>query len=206
MFFVLTTTIALCIIGSRRSSTSQASGLKAASSTPSINQNIGDKPNDTAFSSIPSKRSSLDIISEVEDVVNDPSHKPLHKRVTILEVEFLSESGSDYVDSKPSSARSSLNSIDFVLIDHLVGPGTTSSRLTTNDRILIGQVDVSQVLMDGRRNLIRKQSEIKDPSDLLYVFCYSMVLDFFYFNNLIPSFLYCIQTIERSTLSLTRPF
>ncbi|CAO3571024.1 unnamed protein product [Mortierella alpina] len=115
-------------------------------------------------------KSAEDAISELEEVdVNAPNRQPLHKRVTFLEVEFPSESGSDYVDSKPSSARSSLNSIDFVLIDHVVGPGTTSSQLTTNDRIIMDQVGVSQVLMDGRRNVIRKQNEIKVPSDLLTI-------------------------------------
>ncbi|KAF9083968.1 hypothetical protein BGX27_003955, partial [Mortierella sp. AM989] len=93
--------------------------------------------------------------------------KPAHKRITILEADFFSESGSDYVDSKPSSARSSLNSIDFFLINHLVGPGTTSSRLSTNDCLLVNKVDISKALMDARRSLIKKQSELREVSNLL---------------------------------------
>ncbi|KAG9064050.1 hypothetical protein KI688_003229 [Linnemannia hyalina] len=102
-----------------------------------------------------------------EGDLKTPRHKRSPRKVTILEVEFSAESGSDYVDSKPSSGRSSLNSIDFLPIDHLVGPGTTSSRITTNNRLVIDHVDVSQALLDARRSLIKKQSELKDISGLL---------------------------------------
>ncbi|KAG0041826.1 hypothetical protein BGZ83_001264 [Gryganskiella cystojenkinii] len=92
---------------------------------------------------------------------------PVHKRVTILEAEFLSESGSDYIHSGPSSTRSSMNSIEFLLINHLVGPGTASSRLTTNDRLMFNDVDISLSLMNVRRSLVKKQNDIKESSDLL---------------------------------------
>ncbi|KAI1297564.1 hypothetical protein EDD11_007037, partial [Mortierella claussenii] len=117
--------------------------------------------------SAPSKSSAPNAALEVEEGDEDtPSWKPVHKRVTILEADFLSESGTDYTYSGQSSTRSSLTSIDFLLIDHLVGPGTTSSRLTTNKRMKFNQIDVSLLLMDERRSLIKKQSEIKDVSDL----------------------------------------
>ncbi|KAF9578997.1 hypothetical protein BGW38_004934 [Lunasporangiospora selenospora] len=93
--------------------------------------------------------------------------KPVHKAVAILEADFLSESGSEYVDSKPSSARSSLNSIDFHHINHLVGPGTTSSKLSTNDRLTLDNIDISKILMEARMSLIKKQDELNDVSDLL---------------------------------------
>ena len=118
--------------------------------------------------SVPSKRSAPDAACEVaEGDLKTPIHKPSPRKVTILEVEFSSDCGSDYVNSKPSSTRSSLNSIDFLLVDHLVRPGTTSSRLTTNDHLIVDEVDVSQDLMDARRRLIKRQSELKDASDLL---------------------------------------
>ncbi|KAI7818890.1 hypothetical protein BC939DRAFT_277242 [Gamsiella multidivaricata] len=125
-------------------------------------------------SSVPSKRSAAEVVSEIgeeaeEADVSAPSPEPPHKKVTFLEVEFPSECGSDYADSNPSSTRSSLNSIDFRFIDHLVGPGTSSSRLTTNARLIIDQLDVSQLLMDARRSMIKKQSEITDVSDLLTI-------------------------------------
>ncbi|KAF9426782.1 hypothetical protein BGZ76_002597 [Entomortierella beljakovae] len=52
-------------------------------------------------------------------------------------------------------------------MNHLVGPGTTSSRLTTSARLTIGQIDVSVVLMNARTKVIKHQSEISDISDLL---------------------------------------
>ncbi|KAI8347013.1 hypothetical protein B0O80DRAFT_219864 [Mortierella sp. GBAus27b] len=89
------------------------------------------------------------------------------KKVLFVEAELSSASGSDHVRSSPSSACSSLNSIDFKLIDHLVGPGTTSSRLRTSNRLTISDVDVSLTIMEKRRTLLKQQSEINDVSDLL---------------------------------------
>ena len=117
---------------------------------------------------IPSKRSVPDVAPEIDELdVVLSGRRPIHKRVAFLEAGFFSESGSDYACSGPSSTRSSLNSIDLLFIDHLVGPGITSSRLTTRDRIKFKDVDVSLLLMDARKSLLKKQSEIKDVSELL---------------------------------------
>ncbi|KAI7818936.1 hypothetical protein BC939DRAFT_506156 [Gamsiella multidivaricata] len=51
--------------------------------------------------------------------------------------------------------------------DHLVGPGTTSSRLKTPARLRIQDVDVSQVLLDAGRQVIANQCNINNISDLL---------------------------------------
>ncbi|KAI7826120.1 hypothetical protein BC939DRAFT_475822 [Gamsiella multidivaricata] len=120
-----------------------------------------------AENSVSSKRSAAEVVPEVDESMGAPSHEPPHKKVAFLEVEFPLESESDYVDSNPSSARSSLNSIDFRFIDHLVGPGTSSSRLTTKARLIIDQVDVSELLLNARRSVVKKQYEITDVSDLL---------------------------------------
>ncbi|KAI8347015.1 hypothetical protein B0O80DRAFT_502988 [Mortierella sp. GBAus27b] len=88
-------------------------------------------------------------------------------KVLFVEAELSSASGSDYVRSSPSSASSSLKFIDFKFIDHLVGPGTTSSRLRTSNRLTISDVDVSLTIMEKRRTLLEKQSGINDASDLL---------------------------------------
>ncbi|KAF9098111.1 hypothetical protein BGX27_000870 [Mortierella sp. AM989] len=117
-----------------------------------------------------SKRSAAEVISEGgeadEGASSSSSSSPgrRQKKVAFSEVDFPLDSESDYA---PSSARSSLNSIDFRYIDHLVGPGTTSSRLTTMARLIIDQIDISELLMDARRLIIKKQSEISDVSDLL---------------------------------------
>ncbi|KAG0360732.1 hypothetical protein BGZ54_009408 [Gamsiella multidivaricata] len=122
-----------------------------------------------AENSVSSKRSAAEVVPEVDESMGAPSHEPPHKKVAFLEVEFPLESESDYVDSNPSSARSSLNSIDFRFIDHLVGPGTSSSRLTTKARLIIDQVDVSELLLNARRSVVKKQYEITDVSDLLTI-------------------------------------
>ncbi|KAG0351579.1 hypothetical protein BC939DRAFT_508362 [Gamsiella multidivaricata] len=92
------------------------------------------------------------------------------KKVTFLETEFATESersDSSYIDSNPSSTRSSLNSIDFSFMNRLVGPGTTSSRLNTAARLFVGQVDVSELLLTARRAIVKIQSRITSVSDLL---------------------------------------
>ncbi|KAF9364867.1 hypothetical protein BGX34_000093 [Mortierella sp. NVP85] len=103
----------------------------------------------------------------VSEAALETAEEERPKKVLFMEAELSSASGSDYVHSSPSSARSSLNSIDFKFIDHLVGPGTTSSRLRTDDRLTISGVDVSLTMMEKRRTLLKKQSEINNVSDLL---------------------------------------
>ncbi|KAF9970154.1 hypothetical protein BGZ65_011352, partial [Modicella reniformis] len=94
-----------------------------------------------------------------------------HKKVAFLDdFEFSSKSGSDYIQSNPSSAGSSLTPFDLRFIDHLVGPGTTSSRLnTTNAHLIIEEVDHSEKLMDARRSMLKKQSDITEVSELLTI-------------------------------------
>ncbi|KAI7823333.1 hypothetical protein BC939DRAFT_503265 [Gamsiella multidivaricata] len=74
------------------------------------------------------KRSSAEVVPEPESV-STPNQERSTKKVAFQDAEFSFKSGSDYIGSNPSSARSSLNSIDFKYIDRLAGPGTTSSRL-----------------------------------------------------------------------------
>ncbi|KAF9411983.1 hypothetical protein BGZ76_005252, partial [Entomortierella beljakovae] len=99
------------------------------------------------------------------------SQEPPQKKVAFLDIDFPSESESEYA---PSSARSSLNSIDLRYINHLVGPGTTSSQLKTSARMIVGDVDVSLALMDARRKIVAHQSEINNNSDLL---CLNFIFD-----------------------------
>ncbi|KAG0257272.1 hypothetical protein BGZ95_005292 [Linnemannia exigua] len=114
------------------------------------------------------KRPSVEVAPELESASVPDQERPT-KRVAFRDDVFASECGSDYVDSNPSLVRSSLNSIDFKYIDHLVGPGTTSSRLNTSSRLIVGEIDVSEVLMNARRDNLKKQSEIADVSDLLTI-------------------------------------
>ncbi|KAG0373685.1 hypothetical protein BGX24_011389 [Mortierella sp. AD032] len=114
------------------------------------------------------KRSSAEVAPEPESASTPDQERPT-KKVAFRDDVFSSECGSDYVDSNPSSKRSSLNSIEFKYIDHLVGPGTTSSRLNTSSRLIVGEIDVSEVLMNARRDNLKKQSEIADVSDLLTI-------------------------------------
>ncbi|KAF9583222.1 hypothetical protein BGW38_009996 [Lunasporangiospora selenospora] len=97
------------------------------------------------------------------------SQGPRTKKVSFIDAEFSSASGSDFADSNQSSVRSSLASIDLKYIDHLVGPGTTSSRLNTRNRLIVGEIDVSEVLLNARRDNLKKQGEIVDVSDLLTI-------------------------------------
>ncbi|KAK3842539.1 MAG: hypothetical protein J3R72DRAFT_127754 [Linnemannia gamsii] len=111
------------------------------------------------------KRSSTELKLEPET----PNQEPPTKKVSFQDTVFSSRSGSDYINSNPSSARSSLNSIDFKYIDHLVGPGTTSSRLKTSGQLIVDKTYVSGVLMNARHNNLKKQSEITDVSALLTI-------------------------------------
>lgn len=121
-------------------------GWKDELSTPSVGQNFSDVPEDKAVASVPSKRSAQDVISEVQEIdVNALSRKPPHKRVTVLEVDFLSESGSDYIDSKPSSARSPI-----VAVMATVSSGCCDGSHWEEVRIVhcpaISQTDVAHIL------------------------------------------------------------
>ncbi|KAG0376254.1 hypothetical protein BGX24_008024 [Mortierella sp. AD032] len=109
------------------------------------------------------KRSSTELDPQPET----PNQEPPTKKVSFQDAVFSSGSGSDFIESNPSPASSSLNSVDFKYIDHLVGPGTTSSRLKTSSRLIVDKTYVSEVLMNARRNNLKKQSEITDVSALL---------------------------------------
>ncbi|KAF9177035.1 hypothetical protein BGZ51_009279 [Haplosporangium sp. Z 767] len=113
------------------------------------------------------KTSSAEVAPDLEGVSAPDQERPT-KKVAFRD-DVFSESGSDYVGPDPPSARSSLNSIDFKYIDHLIGPGTTSSRLNTSSRCIVGGTDVSEVMMNARRDNLKKQSEITDVSDLLTI-------------------------------------
>ncbi|KAF9090488.1 hypothetical protein BGX27_002235, partial [Mortierella sp. AM989] len=112
-------------------------------------------------------------IDEADESSSTSSREPPYKKVAFLDADFCQDGESVYA---PSSARSSLNSIDFRFIDHLVGPGTTSSRLRTDTHLIIDQTDISMILMEARRSVIKKQSEISNVSDLLTInFIFDMV-------------------------------
>ncbi|KAF9106495.1 hypothetical protein BGX27_009126 [Mortierella sp. AM989] len=101
---------------------------------------------------------------------NSPSKKAKSLTFALLEEELESQgtqSDSDYIGSNPPSARSSLNSIDMGFMNHLVGPGTTSSRLETSAHLMIGDTNVSEILMDARRSVVKRQSEVRTVSELL---------------------------------------
>ncbi|KAF9582878.1 hypothetical protein BGW38_010633 [Lunasporangiospora selenospora] len=112
------------------------------------------------------KRSSAEVALELESA-SVPDQELPTKKVVFQGEAFSSEGGSDYVGSNPSSARSSLNSIDFKFVYHLVGQGTTSSRLKTSSQLVVGETNVLEVVMNVRRDILRKQSEISVTSDLL---------------------------------------
>ncbi|KAF9417044.1 hypothetical protein BGZ76_004569, partial [Entomortierella beljakovae] len=84
------------------------------------------------------------------------SQKYYNSRSTrvLLGPDLPSESfGSDFVGQRPSSARSSINSIDIRFFNRLVGPGQTSSRLSGESSIYAGDENVSERLMAARRSL-----------------------------------------------------
>ncbi|KAF9432257.1 hypothetical protein BGZ76_011059 [Entomortierella beljakovae] len=76
-------------------------------------------------------------------------------------------SGSSFVGSCPSSARSSLQSIDIRFANRLLGPGTVSSKLNTSDRFCVGGEDLSLKFMLVRRANVARQSELESVSDIL---------------------------------------
>ncbi|KAG0292909.1 hypothetical protein BGZ97_005476 [Linnemannia gamsii] len=69
--------------------------------------------------------------------------------------------------SLQSSTQSSLNSIEFTHFNRLVGCGTTSCQLLTDARIIVNGIDVSQILMEVRRGVLRRQSEVREVDELL---------------------------------------
>ncbi|KAI8596759.1 hypothetical protein EDD21DRAFT_357859 [Dissophora ornata] len=104
-----------------------------------------------------------------EEAANTVEEQPPRK-VKFMEANLASQSSQSdgsFIGSEPSSARSSLNSTDFRFENHLMGPGTTSSRLKTPARLRILDVDVSQVLFDARRQVVAHQRNINNISDLL---------------------------------------
>ncbi|KAK3813905.1 MAG: hypothetical protein J3Q66DRAFT_402489 [Benniella sp.] len=92
----------------------------------------------------------------------DAQNERPRKKVAINDPGSSSTSESSYATSKPPSTRSSLMSIEFKRVDHLVGLGTTSCRFHTSNRLVVDGTDVSEVLMKG-------QDEIKDVSDRLSI-------------------------------------
>ncbi|CAO3566650.1 unnamed protein product [Mortierella alpina] len=62
-------------------------------------------------------RSSTDLRPQLKSADAPDNERPTNKVVFQDEV-FSSECGSDYVDPNPTSARSSLNSIDFKYLHH----------------------------------------------------------------------------------------
>ncbi|KAI7828755.1 hypothetical protein BC939DRAFT_500540 [Gamsiella multidivaricata] len=74
---------------------------------------------------------------------------------------------SDYVVSDVSSARSSFSTIDMKCINHLMGPGTTSSKLRIEDRPIVNGTDLSLLLTAARVDIVLRQSGLQDVSDLL---------------------------------------
>ncbi|KAF9105438.1 hypothetical protein BGX27_009628 [Mortierella sp. AM989] len=76
-------------------------------------------------------------------------------------------SGSDFVGRQPASARSSLNSIDIRFVNRLVGPGETSSALSGESLLLVGDENVSARLMSARRSNVSRQSQLENFSDIL---------------------------------------
>ncbi|KAI8599563.1 hypothetical protein EDD21DRAFT_445262 [Dissophora ornata] len=106
------------------------------------------------------KKSAAKIVPETpegaKEGASSSSQEPLLKKAAFLDVNFPStlESGSSYANSYPSSSRSSSNSIDFRFINHLVGPGTTSSRQRTASWMIVEGLDVSQALMNARREVV----------------------------------------------------
>ncbi|KAF9111728.1 hypothetical protein BGX27_004516, partial [Mortierella sp. AM989] len=111
------------------------------------------------------QKKAAEMVSQSKEQ-SDPSSDYPQKKVKFLDAELSSSSSNEYVDSNPSSGRSSLGSIDLKYIDHLVGPGTTSSKLYTSSRLIVNNTNISKELMSARRKAILKQSEITDVSDL----------------------------------------
>ncbi|KAF9108120.1 hypothetical protein BGX27_008458, partial [Mortierella sp. AM989] len=130
------------------------------------------RPSTKSSSRLSSKRAREEEQSALSTQVtaDNQSKKSRVQASTLQETEFPSQSSqddSDFIGSNPSSARSSLNSIEIGFVNHLVGIGTTSSRLRTSDHLIIEDTNVSEILMDARRSVVRNQSEIKTVSDLL---------------------------------------
>ncbi|KAI1315453.1 hypothetical protein EDD11_000786 [Mortierella claussenii] len=90
----------------------------------------------------------------------DPASSRSKDDCTPKEVMFLES-------ENPPSARFSLSSVDFSVVNWLVGPGTTSSQLNTFDRLFIEQLDISKLLMAARRVTVKNQSQATRVSDPL---------------------------------------
>ncbi|KAG0215034.1 hypothetical protein BGX31_000937, partial [Mortierella sp. GBA43] len=93
------------------------------------------------------------------------------RKVAFLDESF-SDNGSLYTGSDPSSAppsaRSSLNTNDFQYVDHLVGPGESSSKIQGKPFVMNG-INVSELCMRARKEAVKNQCELNDMSELLYL-------------------------------------
>jgi len=163
---------------------------------PSGQTSKAQKPNPRSISKFSTKEKD----GENEDAISHTFH--------LVGSDLPSESsGLDFVGSTPpppKSNRSSLQSVDIRFANRLVGPGTTSSRLTTNDQLRVGTMNISSILMSARKENVARQSELESISDLLYVssllfviHCSEvfMITDDFYGS-----------TLEHSTSYLAKPF
>ncbi|KAF9091971.1 hypothetical protein BGX27_001924 [Mortierella sp. AM989] len=176
--------------GSKRKLPSQETSYISRKRT--ISPSSQELNNDTTFSSPSSSLPELsfsDHTAYSDESETNPQTDDRKLTQLLLEEEFPSQSDdgdSDYIGPacpehpkshstrssrpecpEPRSTRSSLNTVDIRFMNHLVGPGTTSSRLTTSARLTINHTDVSVVLMNARTETIKHQSEVTDVSDLL---------------------------------------
>ncbi|KAF9197308.1 hypothetical protein BGZ49_002312, partial [Haplosporangium sp. Z 27] len=107
-------------------------------------------------SSARKEKKKVRIIVEKEEEVDDDEWED-------EEEEEAGKADPDYT----SSVRSSLTTIDMRYINNLVGPGTTSSKLRTEHRLSVDGVDVSLLLMEARMDIVMRQSDVSEVSDLL---------------------------------------
>ncbi|KAF9439287.1 hypothetical protein BGZ76_006016 [Entomortierella beljakovae] len=127
------------------------------------------------------------------------TRKPLSilKTVKFVDEDLGSHSSKgdeDFVGSDQSSSpRSSLNISDFRYVNHLVGPGTTSSHLRTSSRFKVGQMDISEIIMNARREIVKNQSRIEkeNTSDLLSL---NFIFDSEFVKKNLPANIFAMMT------------
>ncbi|KAF9110289.1 hypothetical protein BGX27_006568 [Mortierella sp. AM989] len=95
---------------------------------------------------------------ELDEVLREPNQKLDRPKRPSAEVATEQESASAPDQERPTKK----------YIDHLVGPGTTSSRLNTSSRLIVEEIDVSEALLNACRDNLKK-SEIANESDLLTI-------------------------------------
>ncbi|KAF8948743.1 hypothetical protein BGZ47_002716 [Haplosporangium gracile] len=80
--------------------------------------------------------------------------------------------GSLYTASAPSSAppsaRASLNPNDFQYVDHLVGPGQSSSKIQ-GEPFVVNGINVSKLCIRARKEVIKNQCELNGVSEIRYL-------------------------------------